>query len=87
MGDIDLYLPNGPPRLVRVAPTDIVRRRSASLKGIQGEAFEITRLERFEYSVESRLHLLIVTERAERKTAKPSSKAARSRHCVNSIED
>ena len=31
MGDIDLYLPNGPPRLVRVAPTDIVRRRSASL--------------------------------------------------------
>ena len=66
MSDIDLHLPDVPPSTVRVAPTDIVRRRSAAWKGIQGEAFEITRLERFEYSVESRLHLLIVTERAER---------------------
>jgi AraC family transcriptional regulator len=66
MSSTDLHLPNVPSSAVRVAPADIVRRRSASWKGIQAEAFEITRLQRFEYSVVSPLHLLIVTERAER---------------------
>ena len=57
---------NIPPSAVQIKPSDIVRRRFAAWQGIQGEAFEIERLERFEYGVTSPFHMLIVSERAER---------------------
>lgn len=66
MSGIDPRLANIPPSGVKIAPSDIVRRRFAAWNGIQGDSFEITRLERFEYSVTSPYHLLIAAERAER---------------------
>jgi AraC family transcriptional regulator len=66
MSGIDPRLANVPPSGVKIAPSDIVRRRFAAWNGIQGDSLEITRLERFEYSVTSPFHLLIAAERAER---------------------
>jgi AraC family transcriptional regulator len=57
---------NVPPSGVKIAPSDIVRRRFSAWNGIQGDSIEITRLERFEYSVTSPFHLLIAAERGER---------------------
>jgi AraC family transcriptional regulator len=66
MNTIDRRLANAPPSGVKIAPSDIVRRRFAAWQGIQGDSFEITRRQRFEYSVTSPFHLLIAAERAER---------------------
>jgi AraC family transcriptional regulator len=55
-----------PSSTVRIAPSDIVQRRFVAWRGIQGEAFEIARLEQFEYGVTSPFHILIISERAER---------------------
>ena len=50
----------------RLAPIDIVRRRSACWTGIQGDSIEMTRRARFEYGVTPPFHLLILQERGER---------------------
>ena len=54
------------PGMLKITPTDIVRRRQAAWTGIQGESVEITRLERFEIDVKSPFHVLIASERAKR---------------------
>ncbi len=66
MSGIDPRFANALSSRIKIAPSDIVRRRFASWKGIEGDTLEITRLERFEYGVISPYHLLIVSERAER---------------------
>ena len=58
--------PTVPASAVKIAPSAIVRRHHAAWKGIQVDAFEITRLERFEYSATSHFHLIKISERAER---------------------
>jgi AraC family transcriptional regulator len=63
---IDLHGTRPSATTVTITPPNIVRRRVAEWTGIQGDSFEITRLERFEYAVTSPFHLLIVSERAER---------------------
>ena len=55
-----------PSSAVEFGPSEIVRRRFVAWRGIQGEAFEIERLEQFEYAVTSPHHMLIISERAER---------------------
>jgi AraC family transcriptional regulator len=53
---------------VKITPPDIVRRRYAAWTGIQGDSFEITRLERFEIGMKSPFHVLIAAERGERES-------------------
>jgi AraC family transcriptional regulator len=54
------------PSTVEISPPDIVRRRLTNWGAIQAEAVKVTRREPFEYGFQSRRHLLIVHERAER---------------------
>jgi AraC family transcriptional regulator len=63
---IDLRRTRASSSEVVITPSDIVRRRFSAWNGVRGDSLEITRLERFEYSVTSPFHLLIVSERAER---------------------
>jgi AraC family transcriptional regulator len=64
--NIELPRPDVFATAVKIAPSDIARRRFVAWNGIQAESCEITRLERFECGVTSPYHVLIVTERAER---------------------
>jgi AraC family transcriptional regulator len=54
------------PSIVEISPPDIARRRLANWGPIRADNVRITRRERFEYGFQSRRHLLIVYERAER---------------------
>jgi AraC family transcriptional regulator len=55
-----------PPSIVKISPSDIVRRRSASWSAIQADTIEVTRREPFEYEFQAWRHLLVVSERAAR---------------------
>jgi AraC family transcriptional regulator len=59
-------LPVPPPSIVKISPPDIARRRQANWGAIQADAVDIIRRETFEYGFQSRRHLLIAYERAER---------------------
>jgi AraC family transcriptional regulator len=52
--------------IVEISPPDIARRRLASWGAIQADNVNVTRRETFEYGFQSRRHLLIAYERAER---------------------
>jgi AraC family transcriptional regulator len=54
------------PPFVQFAPPDIARRRIATWNGIQADAVELVRRERFQATFEAPSHLLIMCERAER---------------------
>jgi AraC family transcriptional regulator len=54
------------PPIVKISPSDIVRRRSASWSAIQADSIEVTRREPFEYGFQACRHLLVVYERAAR---------------------
>jgi AraC family transcriptional regulator len=54
------------PSVVQFAPPDIARRHIAAWNGIQTDAVQVVRREPFEYGVQARQHLLIMTERADR---------------------
>jgi AraC family transcriptional regulator len=54
------------PSIVEISPPDIARRRLTNWGAIQAEAVRVTRREPFEYGFQSRRHLLIAYERAER---------------------
>jgi AraC family transcriptional regulator len=69
MNDIDVSC-SGPlsssASIVEISPPDIVRRRLANWGAMQVDNVRITRRETFECSFQSRRHLLIAYERAER---------------------
>jgi AraC family transcriptional regulator len=52
--------------VVQFAPSDIARRQIATWNGIQADAVELIRRERFEYGFKAPQHLLIMCERLER---------------------
>src|ERR1700712_434462 len=54
------------PSIVEISPPDIAHRRLANWGAIQADNVRVTRRERFEYGFQSRRHLLIAYERAER---------------------
>jgi AraC family transcriptional regulator len=58
---------SAPPYAVGFSPPDIVNRRMATWRGAAAEAIQITRRERFEHWARAPYHLLIATERAERR--------------------
>jgi AraC family transcriptional regulator len=69
MGDTGISLPGFLPSLrpiVQITPPDIARRRLANWGVIQADAVNVTRRETFEDGFQSRRHLLIAYERAER---------------------
>jgi AraC family transcriptional regulator len=69
MNNIGVSLPpvsSRPPSIVEISPADIVRRQLANWGAIQADAVTLTQRERFEYGFQSRKHLLIAYERAER---------------------
>jgi AraC family transcriptional regulator len=69
MNDIGISLSgfrSAPPSIVEISPPDIARRQSANWGAIQADTVRVTRRETFEYSFQSRRHLLIAYERAER---------------------
>jgi AraC family transcriptional regulator len=69
MTDIGLDLSgarSSPPSIVRITPPDIARRRLTHWGPIQADNVGLIRRETFEYGFQSRRHLLIAYERAER---------------------
>jgi AraC family transcriptional regulator len=69
MNDIGISLSgfrSAPPSIVEISPPDIALRQSANWGAIQADTVRVTRRETFEYSFQSRRHLLIAYERAER---------------------
>jgi AraC family transcriptional regulator len=69
MSDIGVGLPgfrSSAPSVVEISPPDIARRQLASWGAIQADNVKITRRETYEYGFQSRRHLLIAYERAER---------------------
>jgi AraC family transcriptional regulator len=70
MGDIGTSLvavPPAPPPIVRIAPSDIVRRQLANWGALQADVVAVTRRETFEYGFQAERHLLIAYERGEQK--------------------
>ena len=55
-----------PPSVVEISPSDIAHRRSANWGAIQADNIRLTRREPYEQGFQSRRHLLIAYERAER---------------------
>jgi AraC family transcriptional regulator len=55
-----------PPSVVEISPSDIALRRPADWGAIQAENVRLTRREAYEHGFQSRRHLLIAHERAER---------------------
>ena len=70
--------------VVQFAPPDIARRQIATWYGVQTEAVELTRREPFEYGFKAPCHLLVMSELAERATARRALKACRNRRCMTS---
>jgi AraC family transcriptional regulator len=69
MSDIGGHLSglrSSPPSIVEISPSDIARRRLANWGAIQADTVRVIRRETFEYGFQSRRHLLIAYERAER---------------------
>jgi AraC family transcriptional regulator len=66
MNSIAAKQPNNSFAGIRFSPTDIARRRAAGWEGTKVETIEITHFDRFGYSVKSRYHVLVASERAER---------------------
>jgi AraC family transcriptional regulator len=69
MSDTGISLPGfrcPRPSTVEISPPDIARRRLTNWGAIQAEAVKVIRREPFEDSFQSRRHLLIAYERAER---------------------
>jgi AraC family transcriptional regulator len=69
MSDTGISLPgfrSSPPSIVEISPPDIARRRLTNWGALQAEAVNVIRREPFEYGFQSRRHLLIAYERAER---------------------
>jgi AraC family transcriptional regulator len=69
MNDIGISLSGfraSPPSIVAISPADIARRRLANWGAIEADNVKVTRRETFAYGFQSRRHLLIAYERAER---------------------
>jgi AraC family transcriptional regulator len=69
MSDLGISLPgfrSSYRSTVEISPPDIARRRLTNWGAIQAEAVKVIRREPFEYGFQSRRHLLIAYERAER---------------------
>lgn len=62
----DVASPGVSTSIVRIAPSDIARRRIAAWNGIRTDIVNVTRREAFDYGVRGPHHLLIMCERAER---------------------